>query len=563
MPPEGASPAAQSSTRPPKDRLVSCLAPLRRTNDLSDRPLAFRLGLIVVVLIQAFSALGFLQRDQVNFSSDQAVPALMALEIRDHGAHPLFYWGVPYAGSLEPHLLALVFRVLPDTVASYRIVMFAFLALATLFTALAAARAFGPRSGLLAGAYLAAGPSFLFYKILASDGAYASFFMLAAASVYLATRLGQETGEARSRVVLLALGICLGVAWWVIPLSIVLGGVVAAGVVLRPGSWLKPIRISLLCAGFLLGASPWLAENVRTGFVSLRSAEMSRSGSEQLLSQGRLLLARGVPVLLGGRSPGGRDATFPGSEAISVVLLGGLVVSGTFLVRREKVPAARFLALSSTILLVAPVLMALSRARTDFREDPRYLLSCYVGIAVLSGVLLARLIEREASAWALVFAGTFFLLGPLSQLRSQRYGDDPRHGRIPETIALAEKLGTSGIREVYTEYWIAYRLTFLSRGQVVASPFGDGAMGPVRDVRALERVDGVEHPAFILEPGQARQLLAFLDARSAPYSHEQLPDLGRELIWGIPPGELAIVRACRCFPAPESPSPGAGPESPR
>ena len=33
----------------------------------------------------------------------------MALEIRDHGAHPLFYGGVQYAGSLEPHVLALAF----------------------------------------------------------------------------------------------------------------------------------------------------------------------------------------------------------------------------------------------------------------------------------------------------------------------------------------------------------------------------------------------------------------------------------------------------------------------
>jgi hypothetical protein len=535
---------------------------LPRPNDLSLDPVAFRLGLTVVVLIQAFSALGYHQRGQVNFSSDQAVPALMALEIRDHGSHPVFYWGVQYDGSLEPHLLSLAFRVLPETVESYRLVMFALMAFATVLVSLATALGFGRRAGLLAGAYLAAGPSFVFYKLLASDGVYASFFTLTAASVYLVTSLVRQTEERRTTLLVLALGTVLGIAWWVNPLSVVLAGVVAAGFLVSHRTWLKPIRVGLLCTGFVLGASPWLLENFRTGFASLRSSEMAGADPQQVLSQAHELFARGLPVLLGGRSPGGKQETFPGSEAMSVVLFGGLVIAGACLARREPSRPARFLALSSTILLVAPSVLALSRARTNLREDPRFLLSSYVAIAVLSGVGLAMLIERGARLRALALAGLLVLLGPLSQLRSPRYGGDPRHGRIRETIALADRLAASGIQDVYAEYWIAYRLTFLSRGQVVASPFGEGAPGPVRDLRAHERVDGAASPAFILEPDPARRLVAFLDARSAAYSHERFPDLGRELIWGIPSAEMKMLRACRCYPAPGPASPGAGSGTP-
>lgn len=517
---------------------------------------AFHLGLAVVVLLQAFAAFVYHQRTQVNFSSDQAVPALMALEIRDHGSHPVFYWGVQYGGSLEPHLLSLAFRVLPETVGSYRLVMLGLMATATVLVSLATALGFGRRAGLLAGAYLAAGPSFLFYKVLASDGVYASFLLLTAASVYLTARIVQRTEGDRAAHLFFALGLVLGTAWWVSALSIVLAGVVAAGVLVRPGTWWKPIRIVLLCSGLVLGASPWLYENVRTGLASLRSSEMSGVDLSQALSQARVLFARGLPVLLGGRPPGGWGETFPGSAALSVVLFGGLVAAGVGLARRAPSHPARLLALSSTILLVAPAVLALSRARTDLRADPRYLLSSYVAIAVLSGAGLATLIERRARKPAIALAGLLVLLGPLSQLRSPRYGRDPLHGRIGETIALADRLAAHGIRDLYAGYWIAYRLTFLSRGRVVASPFGEGAPGPVRDLRAYERVDAAARPAFLLEPGPARRLLAFLDARSAPYSHETLPDLGWELIWGIPSAEMEILRACRCYPAP-GPAPPA------
>lgn len=563
MSPDGELTTARSTTVPLGEGPTSYPGLFQRAIDLNHDPRAFRFGLVVIVFIQAFSALGFMQRGQVNFSSDQAVPALMALEIRDHGSHPVFYWGVQYDGSLEPHLLALAFSVLPETVESYRFVIFVLMASATVFVSLATALGFGRRAGLLAGAYLAAGPSFFFFKLLGSDGAYTSFFMLSAASLYLMARVVQEPEPWRMRVLLAAFGLALGVAWWVTPLSIVLFGVAAVGVAVSPRTLLRPGRIAILCTGFVVGTSPWLFENVRTNFASLRSSEMSGSDLEQAFSQARVLLARGLPVLVGGRSPGGREATFPGSEPISVIVFGGLVMTGACLARRKAPATARFLALSSVFLLVAPALMALSRARTDLREDPRFLLSSYVAVAVLSGVALATLIERRARLGALAFAGLLLFLGPLSQLRSQSYAEDPRHGRIAETIALAERLAASGIRDVYTEYWIAYRLTFLSGGEVVASPFGEGAQGPIRDVRAYERVEAAAGPAFILEPGPAKRLLAFLEGRDASYSHERLPSLGRELIWGIPSGEMAILRACHCFPAPDPASSAAGPRTPQ
>lgn len=552
MRPDRAAHSASGSTTA-RDHESSGVDAVPRRWAARSRSRAFGLGLAAVLLVQALAAIGFHHRGQVNFSSDQAVPALMALEIRDYGTHPVFYWGVQYDGSLEQHLLSVVFRILPPTVGTYRLVMLALIAAATLLVSLATAEAFGRRAGLLAGAYLATGPSFLYFKLLGSDGAYTSFFALTAASVYLTTAFSKETRALRSRLLLLALGLVLGVAWWVTPLSVVLAGVVLAGLVLAPRTWLKPDRLLLLFAGFLAGAAPWLLENFRTGFASLQSSEMGASTLAQAADQLRTLLTKGLPVLLGGRSPGGRIATFPGAEEISVVLLGGLVVAGIAFTFRSTSVSERFLPLASSVLLLAPAALALSRARTDLREDPRFLIASYVGIAVLAGACLSSLVERRVRLGALALSGLLLLLGPLSQLRSPRYGDDPRHGRLAETEAFAARLAENGIRDIYTEYWIAYRLTFLSRGEVVASPFGEGAPGPIRDLRAYERVEAATNPAFFLEPDPARRLIDHLESRSVPYSHESHPDLGRVLIWDIPPSALAEIRACRCL-APDGPA---------
>ncbi len=523
--------------------------------------ISFAFGLLVVVSLLWASAIGFHERGQVNFSSDQAVPALMALEIRDHGSHPVFYWGVQYDGSLEPHLLSLVFRLLPDTVRTYRLVMLGLMTLSTILIAIAGARAFGPWAGLLAGGYLATGPSFLYFKLLGSDGAYTSFFTLTAAAVLIAVFFVLESAPLRARALAFSLGLVLGVAWWVTPLSIVLACIPLAGWIVAPRAWLRVDRLVLTIAGLLLGASPWLTENLRTGFASLRSSEMGVADLHLAATQLRTLVARGLPVLLGGRSPGSRVPTFPGSEALSVVIFGALVAAGIYFSRRRRDPEGRFLALVSTFLLVVPGVLALSRARTDFREDPRFLISSYVGVAVIAGLVVAHLIER-GFRWRAIGLGLLVaLLGIVSQLRSPRYGDDPKHGRIAETEALARRLSLSGIRHIYAEYWIAYRLSFFSRGWLVASPFGEGTPGPIRDIRAYEQVESSPAPAFLLDAAHAARLRGFLDSRSLGYRHEVLPEIERELIWEIPAAELAAMRACDCLTPAGEPPPKARPST--
>lgn len=495
-----------------------------------------------------------MDREQINFSSDQAVSALMGLEIRDSGTHPVFYWGVQYAGSFEPHLLSLVFRVFPAALLTYRLTMLFLLGSAVALVAAATTRAFGRTAGLISGFYLALGPSFLFFKTLTSDGAYASFLAMLGAALFFATWLAEEQRPSKIHALLLALGASVGLAWWILPLSAAVAPMAVVPLLREPRRWFRPSRIASLFAGFITGSLPWWVENFRTGFGSLKSAELAPATRSGIFDQFDLLLLRGLPVLLGGRSPGAQRPTFPGSEAISVGLFFVLIASGIALVVRETLPSRRFLAAASVGFLIVPALLCLTVARTNLREDPRYLLATYLGLAPLSGILLARFWHRRNLLPAILLTSALVLFGPLSQIQSPSYKGNARHGKVTETREAAKQLSAAGIHEIYAEYWTAYRLSFLSDGLIVASPFGEGAEGPIRSGSALRIVNESTHPGFLFEVAPASRLKAYLESRSAPYKAQFVDALALELVTGLPREELAALRRCRCIPAVLPPS---------
>ena len=47
----------------------------------------------------------------IQFSSDQAIPGLMARHILTSGELPVFYWGRDYVGATESYLIAGLFRL--------------------------------------------------------------------------------------------------------------------------------------------------------------------------------------------------------------------------------------------------------------------------------------------------------------------------------------------------------------------------------------------------------------------------------------------------------------------
>ena len=156
-----------------------------------------RRAVLVLVILSLATGWNFERRGRVPFSSDQAVVAIMAEDILERGAHPVFYYGAQYAGTLEPHYLALAFAIFGASPLVFRGAMAILVVLAVLGAWATAREAFGDRAGLFAGLYLALGPSFFLYKGLTSDGAYASLLVLSSLSLWLMLVVERRFQESR------------------------------------------------------------------------------------------------------------------------------------------------------------------------------------------------------------------------------------------------------------------------------------------------------------------------------------------------------------------------------
>lgn len=509
-----------------------------------------RLAAVLLAAVTLVAAVVFEARGRVPFTSDQAAVALMAEDIRLHGAHPIFYYGSEYAGTLEPHYVAAVFALAGPTPLAFRAAMVLLVVLCVLAVWTAARLAFGERAGFLAGLFLAVGPSFFLYKGLSSDGAYTSLLLLSALALALLVAVEGRFGrEAEAGWLLWLLGLVLGLAWWVHSPAAFLGPVVLVSALAgRTRRWLGLANLGRVLLGFLLGSLPWWARNIETGLASLKSAEMASATTSRLSAQAAALFTEGWTTMLGGRSVWSLEPTFPGAPALSLLVLAGVLAFGVFRGVRVAPPAARHGAAVFSAAVVSLSLLCLMVSRTDFTE-PRYLFAGYAGLAPLIGMAVDALWPRRAARVLVLAVIAVLNLGSEARAPLMKHHDrtEPERGdydiaRVPPALL------ARGTRSVYASYWLAYKLAFLSGGRVAATPLGTGARGLSRIPALREAVDGDPGAGFLLQGEDAERFSALLEARGLPARTEALD--AYTLFTEVPAPVRRDVSVCRCIPTP-------------
>jgi hypothetical protein len=506
---------------------------------------------VLLVLLTAGTS-GWLEATgRIPFSSDQGITALMALDILQKGAHPVFFYGSQYGGTVEPHYLAVVFSVLPASPVVFRLSM-GVLVIASVLVASALARScYGEQAGLVAGLYLALGPSFFFYKGLTSDGAYASFLLVCGLALWLLLAIERRLVAGSPATLHLALlGWLLGLAWWILPISAFLAAVgVVAVVAGATRAWLGARGLAALVAAFVLGGLPWWWRNVETGWASLKAPELAAAPMRELPMRLVSLFHDGWSILLGASSVITGEATFPGSRLLSSAVLMALIGFGLVSLRRGATPSARHGSAVFLAVLVTVPCLALCVARTQFGE-PRYLLPTYLAIAPLAGGLIAALWERRTAVAALTAVLMLALnLGSLvavPRLKNRLSIVVNRNGDESDPRKVVSWLRDRGVEAVYASYWVAYRTTFLSGGKVIFSPFGSGTNGFVRHLEHQAFVDRHPAHAFLLYGPDRSRFESYLSRFGIPHRRESFE--GLTLFSEFPAGAVARTRTCACIP---------------
>ncbi len=477
-------------------------------------------------------------------SGDQAIIALMARFIARGGGHPVFCWGSTYGGTLEPHVLALAFALFGDTMRVFRAVM------AILYFAFAvgvvglAARFFGRPAAIVAAVYLTFPPFFLPYKLLTSDGAYASVAILALATLWICLSADEALSRGREAPGHIArLGFVAGLGLWVTPVTLPVAAVAVLWLWIRRSETGRGASIPAWAAGLAAGSAPWWIWNVRHGWASLRAREVAAASGGGLFANLGAFLSASLPVLLGAARPNFRDdphASFLGALVLMPLLVVLLLVPAAAVAGSDK--RTRLLLLALGAQSAATVLAARFSP-----SEPRFLIASYVFLPILFGVALERLPRGPLKT---LWLGGFAVLiaGDVSNaLQARRHLEDRDDSQVTGPLEpLIGALDDIRATRVWANYATAYRVTFESGNDIIATPIlrEDG----VRDARADDAVRGAPNPAIVLLPPRDECFRAFLAEEGLSFRERHAGFF--TIFHGLPEALRDQVRSAGTLPMP-------------
>jgi 4-amino-4-deoxy-L-arabinose transferase-like glycosyltransferase len=499
-----------------------------RNTGAMDSPVR-RYLMVAAILLSGFLLKAVLiSTDAVSFDSDEAIVALMARHILD-GERPVFFYGQTYMGSLDAFLIAVAFRFLGTSVFAVRIVQaFLFVGL-MLVTYCLARRLSGDETIAQVAALLTALPTALvsLYTTVTLGG-YGEMLLFGIWLLLLGHQVTHEAANSWSHWALM--GLVGGLAFWTQPLSVVYLVPVALAI-LRRWRWRLGGRYALVFLAFVVGCSPWWGYclgHPQTCFQLLKEPPpglVASPGWLQAVGQrvfGFLFL--GLPALWGLRYPwSARLILSPLAVPVLAFYIGSAVYA--LLVRNRS----RFLplAMGATFMILF--------LGTPLGNDAtgRYLLPLYLLVVFLAAELIHALKVRNR--WLAIAAlGCVLAVNLWGTLRGTATGPAGMTAQLDARLQFGNKHDWALIdfleekREYrgYSNYWVAFKLNFLSDEEIILAPQlpykTDLSYVPVDDrypAYSLQVDQSLEPPFYVTsnQPDLDEKLRKALKARQIGY----------------------------------------------
>lgn len=430
-------------------------------------PAALLLGIAVKVALLATHS--------VPFNSDEAVLGLMARHIHA-GARPVFFYGQAYMGSLDAYLVAGAFRVLGEGVAAIRAVQVGLYAGFILTLWLLARRLFHARAANYAALAASIPPVVVTTYTTATLGGYGETLLFG--NLILLAGYEVVFGKWQARAAgWLALGFVGGLAFWTLGMA----GVYLLPVALAGALRFRRARVPLyLLAGlaFLAGSAPWWVYNFSHGWAALQVLTLGAGDLPAPTTAGdRLLglLLLGLPAVIGVRFPW--EAGF----APPLLLFGGIVLFigvTLFMIETFRRRLAPFAEGSGRLLsfFIAGFVLVFVGSRFGVDATGRYLLPLYVPFALAVGCAAAGRGDAAPAIWRVILLAALALNGAQTW-RAAAAVDKITTQFDPVTrfdnshdAALIAFLRAEGELTGYSNYWVTYRLAFLSGEEIIYAP---------------------------------------------------------------------------------------------
>lgn len=385
---------------------------------------------------------GVLMSDAGSVNSDEAVVGLIAKRMIE-GEWRAFFWGQHYGGTLEAALVSAARLLTGTTVVALKLVPIALSAVAAYLVWRVGRRLIGERPAQTAAALFWLGPSAYIWLATKEYGFYWVSLCLGLALVLSALRLVENPSR---RIEWLWAGLLAGLGWWTSPMVLYVAVPLAVWLVARHRSLLREAWLAIPMA--LIGALPWIVHNVGHGLPSLDQPPQPEHIG-YAAGAGRLLW-HVLPIVVGLRRVRSEEWLLPLMQSVFAVLAVAFVLALVW--RRRRVPG-----LLLTFLAVFPVVYVMFPGRW-WSGDARYALVLWPFLALV----IARLLATSARSIA-----TMLVVALLSVVGVQSIGVS----RPPVHLGVdIDHLRLAGVDHVWADYWLAYRMTFESDEQIIASP---------------------------------------------------------------------------------------------
>jgi 4-amino-4-deoxy-L-arabinose transferase-like glycosyltransferase len=434
------------------------------------------LWLAGALLVAAALKLWLVAGGYVPFNSDEAIVGLMARHILQ-GERPIFFYGQAYMGSLDAWLVAGGFALFGDRVLSIRLVQIGLYALYIFTLWLLARRIFIRKQIANIAVWVAAIPMVLLTTYTSATlGGYGETLVLGNLILLLGFEVIYGKGIDKYHYWIF-LGLIGGLAFWTLGL---------AGIYLLPvavlGLWIhragKIRQYILASVGFFITSAPWWYYNfVHNGeaisvLLGKSDLQLAATGPWQRLIGMTLL---GIPSLLGLRLPWSPELAPPGILFLYVSIY---LATLFYFISSYRKGHSNLHPGASRLLIIFSLGFFVVFVGTHYGIDAtgRYFLPlCLVVIFGLAVFINAAWDRRSIFGVSLlvlvvVLNGIGILRAAISEDRITTQFDPITrfdNSYDNELIAfLREKRELRG----YSNYWVAYRLAFVSDEEIIFSP---------------------------------------------------------------------------------------------
>jgi hypothetical protein len=528
-------------------------------------PRTRELGLLALVVVAGLLARVPLLYNAVrDFSSDEAVNALVVKRMLERGQLALHSWDAHYYGMVEGLLGVPFVLVLGLGPLAFKLgATVGFILLVVAAWALGR-RLYGPAAGLIAAALVTV---FSQAAVRWSATASAGFALIAA----WGTLTFLAFDEARRRPALwktALLGAVMGFGLYIYELYVVWLAVLALAAFSASFVWkairartldelrralrLAPrqlVELAALAVGFLVGLAPRIVVVWSAG-AAFKTPEYRLADPDRIVDNLRLLLAECTPSILGAlaapEAPA-RSALITVAGWLLVAAWGAIFVWAVARSRHTLLGVVRRggveLDTAAMLVVLVPLTAALFVLSTNAVNvfSSRYLLPWLSALPILGGACLVRAWRRSPTAATLLVV--LLTCVPLVQLARWYQvmgflGPDWRLARSEEPLErVLDQLRERGIRGAYGRYWTTYKATFLSHERIVFGQFGDWQRNP----EYTRFVDTLPSPAYVFWDRQDRQAHArFLELLRAAGTPHVTWSVERYRVYASPDGRRLL-----------------------